>query len=106
MTSRAEALRAKARGIQRHQQADAAEDEQPARQRVATERSKPVRRSVDLSPTQHSQLAAWCSATAVELGASRITGRDVFVALVDRLLSDPDLARQIRADLRDQMRDA
>lgn len=99
MTSRADAIRAKAQGIQRHQANVVEESQAPVRQRAATVRTKPVRRSVDLSPTQHARLTEWCAATASEIGASRVTGRDVFVALVDRLLSDPKLAIAVKADL-------
>lgn len=62
-------------------------------------RTKPVRRSVDLSPTYHVRLTQWCAETADLIGAPRVTGQDVIRALVARLLMDEALARRIRADL-------
>jgi len=67
--------------------------------RAPSVRTKPVRRTVDLSPTDHAGLTNWCSTTAVEIGAARVTGQDVLRALVSRLLHDEDLAEQVRADL-------
>ncbi len=61
-------------------------------------RTKPVRRSVDLSPSYHTRLTEWCAETADEIGA-RVTGQAVIRALVARLLMDENLARRIRADL-------
>ena len=62
-------------------------------------RTKPVRRSVDLSPTYHIKLTQWCAETADVIGTARVTGQDVIRALVARLLMDESLARKIRADL-------
>ncbi|MGH4007388.1 MAG: hypothetical protein ACRDTH_04340 [Pseudonocardiaceae bacterium] len=62
-------------------------------------RTKPVRRSVDLSPTYHVRLTQWCAEAADLIGAPRVTGQDVIRALVARLLMDEALARRIRADL-------
>lgn len=73
--------------------------DQPRRS-AGSVRSKPVRRSVDLSPSYHAQLTRWCAETADEIGATRVTGQDVMRALVARLLADEALARRIRADLR------
>lgn len=68
--------------------------------RLATPaRTKPVRRSVDLSPAYHAKLTEWCAKTADEIGTSRVTGQDVIRALVARLLMDENLSRRIRADL-------
>lgn len=66
---------------------------------TASGRTKPVRRSVDLSPNYHARLTEWCAETADEIGA-RVTGQAVIRALVARLLMDENLARRIRADLR------
>lgn len=66
---------------------------------AASGRTKPVRRSVDLSPSYHARLTEWCAETADEIGA-RVTGQAVIRALVARLLMDEHLARRIRADLR------
>ena len=62
-------------------------------------RTKPVRRSVDLSPTYHAQLTQWCAEAAEIIGTPRVTGQDVIRALVARLLMDESLARRIRDDL-------
>ncbi|HXT46847.1 MAG TPA: hypothetical protein VN748_22495 [Pseudonocardiaceae bacterium] len=64
-----------------------------------TGRTKPVRRSVDLSPTYHAQLTQWCVEAAEIIGTPRVTGQDVIRALVARLLMDESLARRIRDDL-------
>lgn len=58
-------------------------------------RQKNVRRTVDLSPTAHRALDAWQSQAAERLGLARVTGQQVLAALVDRLLSDDDLAAQV-----------
>ncbi len=62
-------------------------------------RTKPVRRSVDLSPAYHAELTQWCAETADIIGTARVTGQDVIRALVARLLMDESLARRIRDDL-------
>ncbi|HEV7453278.1 MAG TPA: hypothetical protein VGO16_18235 [Pseudonocardiaceae bacterium] len=62
-------------------------------------RTKPVRRSVDLSPAHHTRLTQWCAETADMIGTARVTGQDVIRALVARLLMDEALAQRIRADL-------
>ncbi|MGH3852096.1 MAG: hypothetical protein ACRDR6_01080 [Pseudonocardiaceae bacterium] len=64
-----------------------------------SDRTKPVRRSVDLSPTYHLKLTQWCAETAELIGTARVTGQDVIRALVARLLMDESLARRIRDDL-------
>lgn len=66
---------------------------------AASVRTKPVRRSVDLSPAQHVKLTQWCAEAADLIGTPRVTGQDVIRALVARLLMDEALARRIRADL-------
>jgi hypothetical protein len=52
-----------------------------------------------LSHSEHVRLGEWCRAAADELGRSRVTGQDVLRLLVVRLLTDPALASQLRADL-------
>jgi hypothetical protein len=52
---------------------------------------------VDLSPTEHRQLAVWLNEAAAELGRARVTGQDVLRALVVELLTDDELSRRIRA---------
>ncbi len=71
----------------------------PHPRRAESARTKPVRRSVDLSPSYHVRLTQWCRDTADEIGTTRVTGQDVIRALVARLLVDQTLARRIRADL-------
>ncbi len=61
----------------------------------AVVRQKSVRRTVDLSPVQHRALDTWQSQLADRLGLARVTGQEVLSALVDRLLSDDQLAAQI-----------
>ncbi|WP_435874629.1 hypothetical protein [Nocardia vinacea] len=58
--------------------------------------ARTVRRTVDLSADTHRALAIWQGDTAAELGVARVTGQDVLIALIDRLLSDDDLAADIR----------
>jgi hypothetical protein len=54
---------------------------------------------VMLPYSEHTGLSEWCRATADELGLSRITGQEVLRMLVTRLLTDPTMASQLRADL-------
>lgn len=81
---------------------DTSED-RPPKPSAPTERTRLVRRSIDLSPTHHRKLTEWCAETASEIGAARVTGADVFRTLVARLLTDETLARKVRADLRDEL---
>jgi hypothetical protein len=98
MSSAAERIAAKAARLkQRHQEPAEAPRPAPA---ASTPRVKPVRSTVDLAPTHHVQLKAWCGETAVEVGRARVTTQDVMRALVIRLLTDEALARKVRADLR------
>lgn len=91
--SRAEEMAAKAARMQQ------GAPSRPERLAVPRARAKLVRRTVDLAPTHHGQLQAWCAEAAVELGVARVTGQDVMRALVARLLTDETMARRIRADL-------
>ncbi|OAT69746.1 potassium-transporting ATPase subunit C [Mycobacteroides abscessus subsp. abscessus] len=74
--------------------ATAAVDETPSAP-AAVVRQKNVRRTVDLTPTQHRALDVWQGDTAERLGLARVTGQEVFSALVDRLLADKALAEAI-----------
>ncbi|MEO6087751.1 MAG: hypothetical protein ABIQ18_32030 [Umezawaea sp.] len=67
---------------------------------VANPHAKLIRSTVDLLPVRHADLKTWCGDMAVDIGVSRITTQDVFRVLVTRLLTDPNLARQVREDLR------
>jgi hypothetical protein len=62
---------------------------------TAVVRQKNVRRTVDLTPTAHRALDGWQSTVAERLGLARVTGQEVLAALVDRLLSDDELAEQV-----------
>jgi len=61
---------------------------------------KPVRLTVDLTPEQHAQLQRWCLDAAPSVGRPRVAGQQVLRALIGRLLTDEELARQITVDLR------
>lgn len=107
MSSRAEQIRAQEtrRSERRAAAADPEQTRAPRHQAPAV-RAKPVRKTVDLPPARYAALTAWCSETAVSLGQSRVTGQQVFNALVSRLLSDETLARKIRADLAEEIASA
>ncbi|HWN36227.1 MAG TPA: hypothetical protein VNP03_25970 [Pseudonocardia sp.] len=97
MTSRSDGLKARLEQLnRRRERAHELEDRQA---RAAPGRGEPVRRAVMLSPSEHLGLSEWCRATATELGLSRVTGQDVLRTLVVRLLTDPELASQLRAEL-------
>lgn len=71
-------------------------DALPGTQAVRPPRVRDIRRTVDLSPVEHRELAVWCAEAAAELGRARVTGQDVLRALVVELLADDALARRIR----------
>jgi hypothetical protein len=58
-------------------------------------REQRTRRTVDLSLTTHRALDAWQQEAADRLGVARVTGQEVFTALIEQLLTDPKLADQI-----------
>lgn len=66
---------------------------------VSLVRQKNVRRTVDLTPTQHRALDVWQGETAERLGLARVTGQEVLSALVNRLLADKALAEAITQTL-------
>jgi hypothetical protein len=117
MSSRAEALKAKAARLAAQQETKAApKTSTPAAPATADDRTpddrqrtvataanphvKPVRSTVDLMPAQHAQLKTWCNETAVVIGKSRVTTQDIMRAMVARLLTDETFARKMRNDLR------
>ena len=54
-----------------------------------------TRRTVDLSPTTHRAFDIWQRKAADRLGLARVTGQEVLIALIDRLLTDPKLSAQV-----------
>jgi hypothetical protein len=96
-----EAMRARSAAQSRPEFGEAA----PAREQFSPTGSAPavrtrrVRRTVDLTPTDHAALARWCGETANELGVARVTGQDVIEALVQALLRDDELASRIRTEI-------
>lgn len=94
--SRAEQIREQARGARETETAPPVDAEQGPRSGV---RVPPVRVTVDFPANRHNDLKDWCNETARELGKSRVTSKDVIMALVGRVLTDETLARKIRADL-------
>lgn len=114
MSSRAEALKAKAERIRQQKEAaskppttppTAVDERTPEdRERALATASNPhvknIRSTVDLPPARHAQLKAWLGETAVMIGRSRVTTQDVVRTMVDRLLTDETFARKIRDDLR------
>jgi hypothetical protein len=77
------------------------EDRPPDVSAPRTERTRKVRKTVDLAPARHHALKTWLDETAIELGRATVTSQDVLDALVGRLLTDETLARKIRVDLAD-----
>ena len=63
-------------------------------------REQRTRRTVDLSLATHRALDAWQQQAADRLGVARVTGQEVFTALIEQLLTDPKLADQITRVIR------
>ena len=59
-------------------------------------RDQRTRRTVDLSLATHRALDIWQQRAADQLGVARVTGQEVFTALIEQLLADPKLSAQIR----------
>lgn len=97
MSSRSDGLKARLEQLNRRR--ERAHELADRQARSASGRGVPVRRAVMLPYSEHVKLGEWCRATATELGRSRVTGQDVLRLLVVRLLTDPALASQLRADL-------
>ena len=94
--SKADDMRAAAQRRRERRAQPVAERPMPA---AAPVRVRPVRRTVDLDPQAHRDLARWCDDAAVTLGATRVTGQDVLATLVARLLHDDELAQAVREDI-------
>ena len=63
---------------------------------VRTPRQAVIKKTVVLAPTTNSKLGEWLNRTADELGLARVTAQQAMESLVDELLDNPDLARQIK----------
>lgn len=61
----------------------------------AMRRQRPVRRTVDLTPDQHRRLDLWQRDAADQLGLARVRSQAVLSAIVDELLTSPDLAKRV-----------
>jgi hypothetical protein len=102
--SREDQIAAKAAAMSARRRPVVLDDEaEPAPARSTQVRVKPVRRTVDLSPQQHKDLSRWCDETAEALEVTRVTGQDVLVALVARLLVDDVLADQIHTAIANEL---
>ena len=62
-------------------------------------REQRTRRTVDLSLATHRALDVWQQQAADRLGVARVTGQEVFTALIEQLLTDPKLSDQITRTL-------
>ena len=58
-------------------------------------RDRRTRRTVDLPLATHRALDIWQREAADRIGAARVTGQEVLIALIDQLLADPKLSSQI-----------
>jgi hypothetical protein len=67
---------------------------------AANPQTKPVRSTVDLSPTVHDELDAWQAAVKSEIAARRVTRQDVFRAAADLILNNPQVAALVRDQIR------
>lgn len=71
----------------------------PTRPTAQAPRAKPVRLSVDLSPTVYRELQEFCAASAVSLERPRVAGVDVLRSLLAELAEDETLAARVQARL-------
>lgn len=65
-------------------------------------RGQRTRRTVDLSPATHRALDIWQREAADRLGFARVTGQEVICALIEQLLSDPNLSAHVTRSIRDR----
>ncbi len=61
----------------------------------APTRDRRTRRTVDLPLATHRALDIWQREAADRIGVARVTGQEVFTALIDQLLIDPKLSAEI-----------
>lgn len=79
------------------------------RKKPPAPRAKPVRLSVDLSPEQYREVTAWPVEAGIPeaAGVLKVPTVEVFRALVDELMDDPELQDRVRirviAELRGQV---
>ena len=100
MSGTADKLRAKGRSITTAQQ-PATEHSTPApvSATLPVQRVKPVRLTVDLSPSLHAAFLSWCLAATQQVG-QRVTASEAIRVLVERLTDDVDLQRHVTTELR------
>lgn len=91
--SAGEDLRARTRAIQSRDRAAAEPDPAPP---PAVARTRPVRRTVDLSPDRYAALSSWQLDAALALGRTRITAQEVLATAIEVLLDDETVARRVR----------
>lgn len=91
MSTAADRLRAKNKTIKGAQQ-----EGNPASTSTDAVRTTPVRVTVDLAPATHSALKRWAADTAEATGQPGVSNQAVLRALVQQLLTDPNLAHTIR----------
>jgi hypothetical protein len=65
-------------------------------------RDRRTRRTVDLSLATHRALDLWQQRAADQLGVARVTGQEVFTALIEQLLTDPKLSAQVTRAIQDR----
>ena len=58
-------------------------------------RDRRTRRTVDLPLSTHRALDVWQREAADRIGVARVTGQDVFTALIDQMLIAPKLSAEI-----------
>ena len=67
-------------------------------------RTKPVRLSVDVPPSDHASLMQMAVGLANDLGATRVHHQEVLRALLRLAIEDEDLVNRIRAEIHHQRR--
>jgi hypothetical protein len=65
-------------------------------------RGQRTRRTVDLTPATHRALDIWQREAADRLGYARVTGQEVLCALIELLLSDPNLSAEVTRSIRER----
>lgn len=99
MSKSRELAEAKARRLAAGQVPQAEVDRMGRVAKPAKPSTSRVRMTTDVDPVDHRAFKRWCDGAAEQLGRSNVAGQDVVRALLHRLLTDRDLARQVLADL-------